>query len=154
MRDGREMVGTLLAYDLNMNLIIADTQVFRTIKDKKPKRSGKKKAVPQDERQDKRTLGLVVLAGNAVSSLTAECPPPMPPAKQDNATGKGLIATRSAPAATAIGSAPAGLAGPVRGVGGPADIQMQPKAAAPMGGSFGMPAGLPVRPPGMPNLQP
>ncbi|OLP92532.1 Small nuclear ribonucleoprotein-associated protein B [Symbiodinium microadriaticum] len=112
-----------------------------------------------DEKEVKRTLGFVVLRGETIVSLMAEAPPPSGPKKPDiqPGPGRGQVAGRGMPAAP-LSSAPAGLAGPVRGVGGPAAIQMQPKAGAalpaPGGAPPGMPPGFPARPPGMPGMVP
>merc|ERR1719160_667157 len=131
-----------------MNVVLADCEEFRKIKSK-----GRK----DDEKEVKRTLGFVVLRGETIVSLMAEAPPPSGPKKAEitPGPGRGQVAGRGMPAAP-LSSAPAGLAGPVRGVGGPAAIQMQPKAGAALTGGAppGLPPGFPMRPPGMPPMMP
>mmetsp|Transcript_93614 Transcript_93614/g.303006 ORF Transcript_93614/g.303006 Transcript_93614/m.303006 type:complete len:192 (-) Transcript_93614:146-721(-) len=143
--DQRMLVGTFMAFDKYMNVVLADCEEFRKIKSK-----GRK----DDEKEVKRTLGFVVLRGETIVSLMAEAPPPTGPKKAEiqPGPGRGQVAGRGMPAAP-LSSAPAGLSGPVRGVGGPAAIQMQPKAAA-LGGMPGLPPGFPNRPPGMPMMPP
>jgi len=145
--DERMLVGTFMAFDKYMNVVLADCEEFRKIKSK-----GRK----DDDKEVKRTLGFVVLRGQTIVSLMAEAPPPSGPKKAEitPGAGRGQVAGRGMPAAP-LSSAPAGLAGPVRGVGGPAAIQMQPKAGAlPVAGGPGMPPGFPTRPPGMPTMMP
>eukprot|EP00442_Polarella_glacialis_P039107 CAMPEP_0115109338 /NCGR_PEP_ID=MMETSP0227-20121206/38620_1 /TAXON_ID=89957 /ORGANISM="Polarella glacialis, Strain CCMP 1383" /LENGTH=185 /DNA_ID=CAMNT_0002507965 /DNA_START=114 /DNA_END=671 /DNA_ORIENTATION=+ len=146
--DARMLVGTFMAFDKYMNVVLADCEEFRKIKSK-----GRK----DEEKEVKRTLGFVVLRGETIVSLMAEAPPPSGPKKADiqPGPGRGQVAGRGMPAAP-LSSAPAGLAGPVRGVGGPAAIQMQPKTGAlGLGGAPpGMPPGFPSRPPGMPGMMP
>lgn len=63
IQDGRMMVGTFLAYDKHMNVVLSDTDEYRIVK---------KKDV---QKQIKRTLGLVIIRGENIISLTAEAPP-------------------------------------------------------------------------------
>lgn len=59
IQDGRMMVGTFLAYDKHMNIVLSDTDEYRIVK---------KKDV---QKQIKRTLGLVIIRGENIISLTA-----------------------------------------------------------------------------------
>ena len=65
IQDGRMMVGTFLAFDKHMNIVLADTDQYRITKSKK---TGVQKQI-------KRTLGLVIIRGQNIISLTAEAPP-------------------------------------------------------------------------------
>merc|ERR1719198_2648913 len=124
-----------------MNLVLADCEEFRKIKTK-----GRK---DDNEKEVKRTLGFVMLRGESIVAIVAEAPPPTGPKKPEiqPGPGRGQVAGRGMPVAP-LSSAPAGLSGPVRGVGGPAAIQMQPKASTPALGGVppGMPPGFPARP--------
>lgn len=66
INDNRMLVGTFLAFDKHLNIVIADTEEFRRIK---PKKKG------DPEREIKRPLGLLVLRGENIVSISAEAPP-------------------------------------------------------------------------------
>lgn len=70
--DGRALTGQMLAFDRHMNLVLADCEEFRRVKPKK--KAGEAPAVEQEM---KRTLGLVILRGETVVSLSVEGPPPV-----------------------------------------------------------------------------
>jgi len=118
MHDGRQLTGLLLAFDKFMNVVLADTEEFRRIK----RRSTTKAQSDTMEQEEKRTLGLVILRGEQVVSLSVDAPPAsegvgrMAPIN----AGPGLSrpAGRGIPIANVAAMPPAGLAGPVRGVGG------------------------------------
>jgi small nuclear ribonucleoprotein B and B' len=78
LSDTRQLVGTFLAFDRHMNLVLADTDEYRKVKAKKSSSaaSADKTGAAVEEKEEKRTLGLVLLRGECVISLSAEAPPP------------------------------------------------------------------------------
>ncbi|KAK3694344.1 small nuclear ribonucleoprotein [Podospora appendiculata] len=159
LNDGRQMTGQMLAFDKHMNLVLADTEEFRRIKRKqnKPAAPGASSSTGQTvEQEEKRTLGLTIVRGAHIVSLSVESPPPADPsARLGKATGGGLSSTLTAGPGVARpagrgAAAPISLAGPAAGVGG---------APPPFGGFPGAPApGFPGRggppPPGFPGAFP
>eukprot|EP01036_Dinobryon_divergens_P051097 gene51097-68401_t len=120
LQDSRMLVGTFMAFDRHMNLVLGDTEEYRRIKSKKGQ------GISED-REEKRSLGLIVLRGDSVVSLTIEGPPPPDDDEKITPGGPGLgrAAGRGLPMAPMAG-APVGLGGPVRGLGGPSASMMQP----------------------------
>jgi small nuclear ribonucleoprotein B and B' len=96
--DGRQVVGRFMAYDRHMNLVLGDAEEFRKLPPKKGKSDEEvgqavhaaaaaggipsATAVPHCrslmpvQREERRVLGLVLLRGEEVISLTIEGPPP------------------------------------------------------------------------------
>jgi small nuclear ribonucleoprotein B and B' len=75
LHDNRTIVGTFLAFDKHLNLVLSEAEEFRTIKSK----GG---AGLLEERTEKRSLGLVLIRGENVVNLAVDGPPP------PSATGK------------------------------------------------------------------
>ncbi|KAK7372350.1 hypothetical protein VNO80_05728 [Phaseolus coccineus] len=153
IQDGRQLVGKFMAFDRHMNLVLGDCEEFRKL----PPAKGKKPADGGD-REDRRTLGLLLLRGEEVISMTVEGPPPPEESRSKAVSaaalagpGIGRAAGRGIPPAPVVQAQP-GLAGPVRGVGGPAPGMMQPQISRPPhlnAPPVSYPGGPPVmRPPG------
>ena len=104
-----------------MNMVLADCEEFRKVRSKDG----------ENEREEKKILGFVVLRGENVMSFTPEAPPAATSAANKNvmATGPGKAAAAGRGGGAALGGAGGGLQAPLRGVGGPAAAQMQPGRA-------------------------
>ena len=101
-QDNRTIVGTLLAFDRHMNLVLGDSEEFRKVKSKKAAGA---------LREEKRALGLLLLRGENVVSLQVHGPPPPVRAKvvAPKGPGKGVAAGRGMPAGMGRGMAGAGM---------------------------------------------
>ncbi|KIY70810.1 Sm-like ribonucleo protein [Cylindrobasidium torrendii FP15055 ss-10] len=135
INDGRALTGQMLAFDKHMNLVLADCEEFRRVRQKK--KAGEEGPAPEQE--IKRTLGLVILRGESVVSLSVEGPPPA----QEEDSGSALPA------------------GPGRGMPAGRGMPMMPPMGAPAMGRppMGFPPGMSgpppgFRPPGMPPGMP
>lgn len=136
LHDGRSIVGTFLAFDKHLNLVLSEAEEFRV---------SKKNAGIIEERTEKRSLGLVLIRGENVVSLAVEGPPPPSAAPklapgggpgQARSAGRGMMTTMGQP-----GVAPVGLgAAPVHGIGGlPPPPPPPPPGMPPPGMGRGMP---------------
>jgi small nuclear ribonucleoprotein B and B' len=153
LADGRVIIGTFLAFDKHLNLVLVDAEEFRTLKNKK---GAAARAAIIEERQEKRSLGLIILRGENVVSVAVEGPPPPSAnAARVNAggpgmargAGRGVVPPPTAvPPGPPMGGAPMGLgAAPVHGVGGMGGMPPPPMGGVPPPGMMGR--GMP--PPGM-----
>ena len=104
--DNRTIVGTFLAFDKHLNLVLVDAEEFRTL--------NKSRAAILEERVEKRSLGLIILRGENVVSMAVEGPPP-PSSKTRVSGGPGM--------ARGVG----------RGNVPPPSMGMPPPGVAPMG---------------------
>lgn len=144
LSDSRTITGTFLAFDKHLNLVLSDTEEFRTM------RKGSRANVIE-ERQEKRNLGLIILRGENVISIAVEGPPPPSASGRLAPGGPGIAsgAGRGAiPTSGMGGAAPVGLgAAPVAGVGGASGSVMAPPGMGRgMGAQMSMGRGMP--PPG------
>lgn len=143
LNDGRQLVGQMLAYDKHMNFVLAECEEFRTVKGKKSATTPAGEPTPTV--QQKRTLGLVILRGETIVSVSVEGPPPAAAEGPGIAPGPGRAAGAGRGLPLGAGAPPAMAARPM------------PYARPPTGFPPGMPAGMPPGfppagglPPGMP----
>ena len=73
------IVGTFLAFDKHMNLVLSETEEIRVIKAKKKGPNNLHLSftlfLGDLEKEIKRSLGLVILRGESIVTMTAEAPP-------------------------------------------------------------------------------
>jgi small nuclear ribonucleoprotein (snRNP)-like protein len=81
LNDGRALTGQMLAFDRHMNLVLAECEEFRRVRPKK--KAGEADAGPMQEM--KRALGLVILRGETIVSISVEGPPPAQDEDKKNA---------------------------------------------------------------------
>ncbi|KAG8816852.1 hypothetical protein FRC17_000165 [Serendipita sp. 399] len=154
LNDNRQLVGQMLAFDRHMNLVLADCEEFRRIKQKK-KANTEDDSAPSQEL--KRSLGLVILRGEMIVSLSVEGPPPQVDDDKKTAgllpgPGRGGPAGRGMGMLPPIGAMPPGMG---RGVpfapppGMPGLPGAPPPGFRPPGAPMGFPPGMPPPPPGL-----
>lgn len=166
--DGRTIVGTFLAFDKHLNLVLVDSEEYRSVRSKaKNSSSSSSRAAIVEERVEKRTLGLIILRGENVVSVAVEGPPP-PNIKAANKSagvgenavpgvargaGRGGMPPQQPPSTSSFGGAvgaPMGLgAAPVHGVGMMGGMTMPPPPGPPQPMMMMMGRGMPPPPPGM-----
>ncbi|EFW99996.1 small nuclear ribonucleoprotein [Grosmannia clavigera kw1407] len=127
LNDGRQMTGQMLAFDKHMNLVLADTEEFRRIRRRQAKpaaASGTASTTQTIEQEEKRTLGLTIVRGAQIVSLSVESPPPADPSARlgkapTGGVASGLTAGPGVARPAGRGAVPISLAGPAPGVGVP-----------------------------------
>ncbi|KAI0136256.1 small nuclear ribonucleoprotein [Xylariales sp. AK1849] len=156
LMDGRQMTGQMLAFDKHMNLVLADTEEFRKLKRKTAKPTAAGSSTPQTqtvETEEKRTLGLTIVRGAQIVSLSVESAPPADPSTRLGKASTGGLPSALAPGGgvsrpAGRGAAPSSLAGPAAGIGpggGPPSFPPQFPGAPGFGPGRGGPP-----PPGFP----
>lgn len=143
LSDTRHLVGTFLAFDKHMNIVLGDTDEYRLVK---PEGKKGKQLV-----EEKRELGLVILRGGTVVSLKPDSPPstrvkPTVPKVMGSSGTTATAVPTSAPLISATGQVTPGIIRPpvVMPGGG-----MMPAGMMPMGFP---PGGMPMMRPGMPGM--
>jgi small nuclear ribonucleoprotein B and B' len=156
--DGRSIVGTFLAFDKHLNLVLSEAEEFRTLK---KSAAGGSLAI-LEERTEKRSLGLVLIRGENVVSMAVEGPPPPSAASAATTAGPGQAVRGAGRGVTAApppshgrgggGGPTVGLgAAPVYGMGGGGLYPPPPPPPPPPGGMMmplpgGMGRGMPPPP--------
>ncbi|KAA0202999.1 hypothetical protein HAZT_HAZT010848 [Hyalella azteca] len=144
MQDSRTFVGVFKAFDKHMNVILCDAEEFRRVRTKKGDGA-------REEKEEKRSMGLVLLRGETIVTMTVEGPPPHEDNPRVNLPIGGPGSSRQGGRGA---GAPAGYGGPMRGMGGPSGSMMNPAArSGPQSygppGAYGPPMGRggPMGPP-------
>ncbi len=133
LSDSRVVVGKFMAFDKHMNMVLGESEEFRRIK-------AKKGAGVSLDKEERRALGLIILRGDSIVSMTIEGPPPPEDVIQATPGGPGTSIGAGRGANPGV-QAP-GLAGPVHGIGGPAPGMMVPPPMHMGGMGMGMGMGM------------
>jgi len=119
LHDGRSIIGTFLAFDKHLNLVLSEAEEFRVLR--------KSRAALLEERTERRSLGLVLVRGENVVSLAVEGPPP-PSGKSAAGIAVAGRGRGSVGKPTPLpGGVPMGLgAAPMHGIGAPGMMNPPP----------------------------
>jgi small nuclear ribonucleoprotein B and B' len=140
-----------------MNLVLADTEEFRRTRRKGKAAPGAAQQVTETE--ERRAIGLTIIRGAHVISVSVDGPPPADPATRLGAATGGQSTAAALSAGPGIArpagrGLPIGLTGPAAGVGGPGPGFGPPGGFPGAPGGFGPPGGFgrggPPGPPGFP----
>jgi small nuclear ribonucleoprotein B and B' len=113
--DDRAIVGTLLAFDGFMNLVLADSQEFRKLRKKRTSQQAQDPTTHL-EQEEMRTLGLVLLRGESVVSVQVEAPPKKKkqPVTSSTTTSSSGVAAAAPPTSVVVGGGiPVGRGAPI-----------------------------------------
>lgn len=105
-----------------MNLVLADTEEFRRTRRRGKAAPGATQQVTETE--ERRAIGLTIIRGAHVISLSVDGPPPADPAARLGATSGGPTTAAALAAGPGVArpagrGLPVGLTGPAPGAGGP-----------------------------------
>ena len=163
-QDGKTIVGQMIAFDKHLNIVLADCEEYRTIRSStsSKRKSSSNQQHPDvgadaDRRQERRTLGLVILRGEVIVSMEVEsgAPPESSSRKRQSALaeltgGQGLpsqFATKGHVVAPQLPIMPVlprmPPAAGVMGYGQPPQMPGMPPMYVP---------GMPVPPPMLPQM--
>jgi len=78
--DRRMLVGTFIAFDKHLNVVLAETEEFRVIRAQKQ---------GEPDREIKRPLGLIIIRGDNIISISAEKAPHMYAEKKPDLSTQG-----------------------------------------------------------------
>ncbi len=150
LQDTRVLIGTFMAFDKHMNIVLGECEEHRKLKSK----AGAK---AKEDKEEKRVLGLVLLRGDNVVSMSVEGPPPPEPTSRIAPGGPGTSAAvgrGGPPLPMGMGVMPPRMGMMPPGMGMmPPGMGMMPPPGPPGPPGMGMPPpGMP--PPGMPRGPP
>lgn len=146
LHDGRCIIGTFLAFDKHLNLVLSEAEEFRTLKSNK---AGSAAVI--EERTEKRSLGLVLVRGENVISLAVEGPPPPSMTGKLTPGGPGVARGAGRGAMPPAGGPPGGMGGvPPPGVP-PMGLGAAPIHGVGAPGGMGAAGGVPPPPPPPPG---
>lgn len=133
LNDTRQITGQLLAFDVHMNLVLSEAEDVR-----RPKRALHSKH-PETVAEEKRTLGLVILRGEWIISISVEGPPPADPRDRLGKAAPGPGVGRAV--GRGVGGQPLGSGVQVPGIGALGGLGGPVSRAAPPG-NFAPPSGI------------
>ncbi|KAJ3442873.1 small nuclear ribonucleoprotein-associated protein b' [Anaeramoeba flamelloides] len=125
----RMLIGNFLAFDRHMNIVLSNCEEYRQIRSKKNQKEIK---------EEKRMLGLIIVRGETIVSMSVEAPPPKketrPLQKKTNTIGVSQPMGRG----ISVTGVKSGLSSNIVGIGGPSTSSMFPQNGLNSGSFQGM----------------